>query len=451
MQGAPDPPTFRELTRVFFRIGLLSFGGPAGQIALMHKELVEERCWISDAQFIHALNYCMLLPGPEATQLATYIGWLLHRTAGALVAGILFVLPGFVTVLGLSAVYVTFHRVPVVSGALFGLKAAVVAIVFEALVRVGRRAIRGRFSAGIALGSFLALAAFAVPFPVVVLSAALLGLAFGPRTSNAPSTELRAEDTSCVVDAMLARGTLTHVTPSRTRTLRTLAIFSVVWLAPVALVAWVFGRRSVLFTEGLFFAKAAVVTFGGAYSVLAYVAQRAVETYGWLSAGEMVDGLGLAETTPGPLILVLEFVGFVAAQRAPGSLPPLVAGVIGATLTVWVTFVPCFLFVLVGAPWIESLRKNAVLSRALGSVTAAVVGVIANLALYFSLHALFGRIEEHVWGPLRMAMPVLATLHPSALALAALAMVATFRFHVSVPKLVVTFATLGAVVQTFAF
>jgi chromate transporter len=444
---APPRPSFRELVRVFLRIGLLSFGGPAGQIALMHKELVEERRWISDARFIHALSYCMLLPGPEAQQLATYIGWLLHRTPGAIVAGGLFVLPGFFVVLVLSAVYAAFHRVPIVDGALHGLKAAVIAIVIEALVRVGRRALRGSFAIGVAVCAFVALAVFAVPFPIVVVVAAIAGLAFGPRRPAPADDETAENEPTSVVDEMLARGELAHATPSMARALRALVVFAVLWLTPLALVRASFGAKSVFVEEGLFFAKTSLVTFGGAYAALAYVAQQAVDTYAWLSAGEMVDGLGLAETTPGPLMLVLEFVGYVAAHRAHGDLPPAAAGILGATLTVWMTFVPCFFFVLVGAPWIERPRKSATLARALGAVTAAVVGVIANLAFFFAVHALFGRVDVQAIGPIHVTYPVPATIDWLEAGLAAVAMVCVLRFHVSVPKLVAAFAVVGAAVH----
>jgi chromate transporter len=440
-----ERPSFAELTRVFLRVGLLSFGGPAGQIAMMHKELVDERRWISDARFLHALNYCMLLPGPEAQQLATYVGWLLHRTPGALVAGGLFVLPGFFTVLALSAVYAAWHRVPAIEGALFGLKAAVVAIVFEALIRVGKRALKTRFALAVAILAFLALAVFAVPFPIVVLAAAGLGVAMGPRAGAPSDVEAKTEDS--VIDAMAARGELAHATPSVKRALGTAIVFVAAWLAPLAIAALVLGGGSVHVTLGVFFSKMALVTFGGAYAALAYVAQEAVQRFAWLTPGEMVDGLGLAETTPGPLILVLEFVGYVAAYRSPGALSPWASGLLGAAMTVWATFTPCFLFVLVGAPWIESLRKSVVLTRALSAVTAAVVGVVANLTTFFTLHALFRRVTLRAWGIVRVEVPDLASIDPAAAALSVVALVAALRFKTSVPKLVASFAAAGIVVH----
>jgi chromate transporter len=442
---APPRPSLAEVTRVFLRIGLLSFGGPAGQIAMMHKELVDDRRWIGDKRFLHALNYCMLLPGPEAQQLATYIGFLLHGTRGALIAGGLFVLPGALVVLGLSITYATLHRVFVVDGALYGLKAAVIAIVLHALERVGKRALHGGFARGIAVASFVALAMFAVPFPIVVALAALLGLAFGPRKASAADDDEGGEGS--VVDAMLERGELAHVAPSRARAIRTAATFAALWLTPLVVVRALLGPSSVFAQETAFFAKTALVTFGGAYAVLAYVAQRAVEGYGWLSARQMVDGLGLAETTPGPLILVLEFVGFLGAYHAHGTVA---AGVLGAALTVWTTFVPCFLWVLLGAPWMERLRRNAALSRSLAAVTAAVVGVIANLAFYFAVHALFADVTPRALGPVTVTLPVLASLDRPLAVLSVVAIVATFRFHVSMPKLVAAGAVLGVAVRALA-
>jgi chromate transporter len=389
----------------------------------------------------------MLLPGPEAQQLATYVGWLLYRTPGAIVAGGLFVLPGFFVVLALSAIYAAYHRVPLVEGALYGLKAAVIAIVIEALVRVGKRALKSSFAIGVAVCAFVALAVFAVPFPVVVLTAGLAGLLFGPRRP-APADEAATKDEPpSVVDAMFARGELGHATPSRSRAARVTIVFAALFLTPLVVVRSTLGATSVLFDEGLFFAKTSLVTFGGAYAALAYVAQQAVEHYSWLSAGEMVDGLGLAETTPGPLMLVLEFVGYVGAHRAHGDLPAAASGLLGATLTVWMTFVPCFFFVLLGAPWIERLRKSAVLARSLAAVTAAVVGVIANLAFFFAVHALFGRVDVHAIGPVHVSVPALSTIDPVEALLAAIALGCVLKLHVSVPKLVGAFAVIGVLVH----
>jgi chromate transporter len=444
-------PTFKEAVAVWLRIGLLGFGGPAGQIALMHRELVETRNWVSETRFLHALNYCMLLPGPEAQQLATYIGWLLHRTPGGIVAGTLFVLPGFLVILTLSLLYALYHEVPTVAAALFGLKAAVVAIVIEALIRVSRRALRDGRAVATAVAAFIALFFFAVPFPIVVISAAAFGFLTGGASASATGSQHAAiESDSSVVDRMFAAGELTHTTPRRGRALRVIAIGLLVWWAPVLFVAWALGGDSVFVDQALFFSKAAVVTFGGAYAVLAYVAQQASDVYGWLAPGEMLDGLGLAETTPGPLILVLQFVGFIGAYRHPGSLDPVVAGVIGSVLTVWVTFVPCFLWIFLGAPYIEALRGNRKLQGALSAITAAVVGVIANLSVWFALHTVFGTIAMTEMGPLRLLRPEWATLSFSALALTIVALIATFKLHLGMPKTLALSAALGLAVHALS-
>ncbi|OYY83562.1 MAG: chromate transporter, partial [Rhizobiales bacterium 35-66-30] len=389
--SAPAPPTFAEATRVWARIGLLSFGGPAGQIALMHKELVEERRWIGEQRFLHALNYCMLLPGPEAQQLATYIGWLMHRTAGGLVAGILFVLPGAFVMLGLSILYVLYREVPLIDAVFFGVKAAVLAVVVEAVLRIGRRALKNRVMIAIAVAAFIGIFVFRIPFPLIILIAGFIGwigsrqapqlFAAGGHGSRGAVPEFKG-----VVDLMFERGELTHAEPSWGRAFRVIAVWLPIWLGPVLLL-WLLTDSSSVWTQlGAFFSSMAVVTFGGAYAVLAYVAQAAVDTFGWLAPGEMVDGLGLAETTPGPLIMVLQFVGFLAAYRAPGVLDPLLAGCLGALLTTWVTFAPCFFWIFLGAPYIEALRGNKAISSALSAITAAVVGVVMNLALWFALH-----------------------------------------------------------------
>ncbi|WP_412033176.1 chromate efflux transporter [Mesorhizobium sp. CA8] len=425
----PAAPSFREATRLWTKIGLLSFGGPAGQIALMHKELVEERRWIGEERFLHALNYCMLLPGPEAQQLAIYIGWLLHRTAGGLVAGTLFVLPGALVMLGLSSFYMLYNDVPVVEALFFGIKAAVLAVVVEAVIRIGKRALKNRAMIVIAVAAFLAIYAGKLPFPLIVLAAAFIGWIgnrFAPRlfSGSAHGKGSAAADTSGVVDLMFERGELGHTMPTRWHAVRTTAIWLPVWLGPVALIAALAGPASVWTQIGGFFSLMAVVTFGGAYAVLAYVAQAAVTSFGWLSAGQMVDGLGLAETTPGPLILVLQFVGFAAAYRHAGAISPLLAGSLGSALTLWVTFVPCFFWIFLGAPYIEQLRQNKALAAALGAITAAVVGVIMNLALWFALHVVFGKVASVGWG---VEVPVLSSLDWRAALLSAAAMVAMFR------------------------
>jgi chromate transporter len=405
-------PSFNEALAVWARIGVLSFGGPAGQIALMHRVLVDERRWISEERFLHALNFCMLLPGPEAMQLATYVGWLLHGTLGGLAAGLLFVLPGALVVLALSIAYALYGHVPLVEAAFVGIKAAVLVIVIEALLRVARRALREPSHWVIAASAFIAIFFFAVPFPLVIAAAALAGYALAENRRQAASHT----ETSPVPLAS---------------TLRTAGVWLALWVAPLVLLALLFGRDHFLTDIAIFFSKLAVVTFGGAYSVLAYMAQQAVETYGWLSAGEMLDGLGLAETTPGPLILVTEFVGFLAGYRHGGE-PKLAFGLFGAAVTLWATFVPCFLWIFVGAPYIERLEANPRLASALSGVTAAVVGVILNLSLWFALHVFFAKVEPAWHGPLRLWLPDPATLDVEAVALAALAALLLLRLKFSI-------------------
>jgi chromate transporter len=444
---APERVSFSRALRVWAKIGLLSFGGPAGQVALMHQELVEKRRWIDEERFLHALNYCMLLPGPEAQQLATYIGWLMHKTRGGLAAGLLFVVPGFLMMLALSALYAGFGEAPAVAALFFGLKAAVFAVVVEAVLRIGKRALKSRLLVGLAALAFVAIFFFEVAFPVVVLVAGLLGFV-GARFAPWAFPETKKADAGAnaetVVARMAAAGELAHTAPSARRAAKVLGVCLLVWGLPLVVMVAVFGRESVFVEEGVFFSKTAMVTFGGAYAVLAYVAQRAVETYGWLRPGEMLDGLGLAETTPGPLILVLQFVGFLAAHRNPGALSPMTAGVLGAVTTVWVTFAPCFLWIFLGAPYIEALRGRRSLSAALSAITAAVVGVILNLSLWFGLHLLFHRVDERHVGPLRYYVPDPATLDAPALVLAALASLALFRFKLGLPKTLAASAVLGA-------
>jgi chromate transporter len=442
----PDAVSFGEAARVWLRIGLLSFGGPAGQIALMHEELVKKRRWVDEARFLHALSYCTLLPGPEAQQLATYLGWLMHRTPGGLAAGTLFVLPGALVVLALSLSYATLRDVAWVAGVFHGLGAVVLAIVIDALLRVGKRALRTRAQAAVAGASFVGLFFFDVPFPFVVAGAALVG-GIGSRWApaafpGASHGEGRA-GTPSLLDRMEARGELAHAAPSVGRAARVLAVSLVLWALPFALSAALAGPRSVYLEEATFFSQVAMVTFGGAYAVLSYVAQRAVEGYGWLSAGEMVQGLGLAETTPGPLILVVQFVGFLGAYHDPGTLPPWLAGTLGALVTLWVTFVPCFLWIFLGAPFVEALRRNAMLSAALGAITASVVGVILNLSVWFSLHVLFRVIEPRTLGPARLLVPDLGSLDAAAAAIAATGALCLFAGKLGVPRTLAIGAGLG--------
>jgi chromate transporter len=380
---------YRQLFAVFGRIGLLSFGGPAGQIALMHTVLVDEKKWLDEKRFLHALNFCMLLPGPEAMQLATYSGWLKRGVWGGLIAGVLFVLPGFAVLLALSMIYAAFGDVPAIAGLLFGLKAAVLAIVLQALHKVAKRALKGWESVALAIAAFIALAAFQMPFPIVIALAGLAGWLMANRFA-----QHQDEAASASVDKPLG-----HVAG-------VLAWAVLLWLLPLAVLLAALGRENVFAAQALFFSQTAIVTFGGAYAVLAYVGQQAVEVYRWLSPGEMLTGLGLAETTPGPLILVLVFVGFLGAYRDAGMPGPMTAGILGAVLTAWFTFVPCFIWVFLGAPFMERLRGNKALSGALAAITAAVVGVIANLSVWFALHVLFGEVGSLTMGPVSVHAPV---------------------------------------------
>lgn len=442
----PRVPFFEAL-RLWAKIGLLSFGGPAGQIALMHRELVERRRWISESRYLHALNYCMLLPGPEAQQLATYVGWLLHRKWGGIVAGALFVLPGCLAMLLLSWLYVRYTNVAAVTALFFGLKAAVLAVVVEAVMRIGRRALKNAFMVGIAAAAFIAIYVFKVPFPWIVLGAAAIGAAgpsMLPAMFPAPKDGDGQTEREFIVDQMHANGELEHARPNAGRAFRTTLACLALWFAPVALIAAWIGADHVIAREGVIFSQTAVVTFGGAYAVLAYIAQRAVEDLHWLKPGEMIDGLALAETTPGPLIMVLQFVGFLAAYRYAGPLDPWFAAVLGALVTTWVTFLPSFLFIFVGAPYMESLRRHRALNAALSCVTAAVVGVILNLSVWFALHTIFRRNETVTYGPLQLDVPVWSSLEPGALLLGAAALLATLKFKVGMGWTLIGSALLGA-------
>jgi chromate transporter len=444
--SAAAPIPFGEAFRLWMKIGWLSFGGPAGQIALMHRELVERRRWISEARFLHALNYCMLLPGPEAQQLATYVGWLLHRTWGGIVAGGLFVLPGMLVMLVLSWLYVSYSALGPVAALFFGLKAAVLAVVIDAVLRIGRRALKNRFTVALAAAAFFAIYFFKVPFPWIVAGAALIGLVarhvLPQYFQQAAPADSRAEQ-GFVVDRMYTDGQLAHARPNARRALTLTVVCLAIWMLPVALVALWLGAQHVLAREGVIFGQTAVVTFGGAYAVLAYIGQRAVQELQWLRPGEMIDGLAMAETTPGPLILVLQFVGFVAAYRYATPLDPWLSAVLGACLTTWVTFVPSFAFIFIGAPYMESLRQHRGLNAALSCVTAAVVGVILNLSVWFATHTLFGRVDARSYGLVHVDVPVWSTLEPVALALAAASMIAMLRFKVGMAWTLAGSAALG--------
>jgi chromate transporter len=405
-------PSFSEANRTFGKIGLLSFGGPAGQIALMHRLLVDEKRWLEEKQFLNALNFCMLLPGPEAMQLATYAGWLLHGVKGGLMAGLLFVLPGALVLLALSAAYVFLGDQTWMAGLLFGLSAAVLALVIEALIRVSKRALKSRFAYVIAALAFVAIALLKLPFPLVVLLAAIVGVA---RYRMMPGGEAQAAQTS------IARAPLSS-------TISNTLIWLAIWLVPLALLVWINPGNGFFKDAALFFSKAAVVTFGGAYAVLVYAGQQAVEVYGWLKPGEMVTGLGLAETTPGPLILVLVFVAFVGGSRISGY-DAFTGGVLGGVTALWFTFVPCFLWIFAGAPFVEAAGRVKWISAALSAVTAAVVGVIANLALWFGLHVLFGDVGEARFGPFHLPQFSVTQLDWAALAIALAAGIALLKYH----------------------
>jgi chromate transporter len=441
--------TFREAFWVWVKVALNSFGGPAAQIAVMHRYLVEERRWISEERFLHALNYCMLLPGPEAQQLATYIGWLLHKTRGGIVAGTLFVIPGFLFMLALSILYAGYQDLSVVQWLFFGLKPAVLAIVLEAVLRIGKRALKSRPMIALAGLAFAAIFLYDAPFPLIVLSAAMFGFLVGRFRPDAfaepqASTSGQLACDGPAIDILLDRGNLEHVRPSLLRSVGVLSVWSTLWFGPVLLIFLYLGAQSVFFHEAIFFSKSAVVTFGGAYAVLAYVAQQAVDLYGWLKPGEMLEGLGLAETTPGPLILVLQFVGFLGAYRNPDGLDPMLAGVLGSAITVWVTFTPCFLFIFLGAPYIEALRANQSLKTAMSCITAAVVGVVLNLAVWLALNTIFGSLRDvYVLGA-HLQVPDIATTNVPSLIIAIAAVLALFRFKIGMIYTIAGCAGLGA-------
>ena len=446
-KSADDTVSLAEAARVWAKIGWLGFGGPAGQIALMHRELVEKRRWISDERFLHALSYCMLLPGPEAQQLAIYIGWLMHRTAGGVIAGTLFVLPGVIVIGALSWLYATYQQLPAVAAIFFGLKAAVLAVVVEAVLRVGRRALKNRLMVAIAAAAFIVLYCFKLPFPLVILGAAAIGIVgrhWRPESFPAPASSAALAQGDYLVDRRIARGELTQMSRPLHKSIAVLIVCSVLWVGPIVAVIALFGRDSIFAQQGVFFGEAAVVTFGGAYAVLAYIAQKAVETYGWLSPGEMVDGLALAETTPGPLIMVVQYVAFLSAFRHPGGMPPYAAAVLGSLLTTWVTFAPCFLWIFLGAPYVEALRGNRTIHAALSAITAAVVGVILNLSVWFAVHTIFHTVRATQSGLVRADIPDWNSIDPAALALGAASLLAMLRFKLGMGWTLLGSAVLGA-------
>jgi chromate transporter len=424
------------------KLGFINFGGPTGQIALMHEELVDRRRWISNERFLHALNYCMLLPGPEAQQLAIYVGWLLHKVRGGLIAGIAFILPAFFLIMGLSWAYAVHGDVPAIAGVFSGLQAAVVAIVAAALIRIGRRTLRNGVMVGIGVGAFVAIFLGRIPFPYIVLVAGAIGLVVGRARSDffVPlEVEGYGDDTAIRDEGPAAA----HTRASSGRSLRVLFTGLALWVVPLVLVSLAPGAPEILGQEARFFSQAALVTFGGAYAVLAYINQAAVQQYGWLLPGQMVTGLGLAESTPGPLIMVTEFVGFIAAYRNPGGMDPVLAGVVGATVTTWATFAPCFLWIFLGAPYIERLRDSRALTAALSAITAAVVGVILNLAVTFGIHTLFERVRtEEVLGG-TVPVPMLSSVNLFAAVVVILSFVALWRFRVNVLWVIAASALAG--------
>jgi chromate transporter len=435
---AGDLVPLGEATRAWFAISLQTFGGPAGQIAVMQHALVDEKRWIGQRRFLHALSFCTMLPGPEAQQLAIYVGWLLNGVPGGLIAGILFVLPGVVALLGLSALYVGAGDTTIVTAVLAAVAPAVLVIVAQAVVRVGGRALGHPALVALAVAAFVALSIFKTPFPLVIGTAAAIGWVLGRWAPNTMRDKAPAREAPTGPTPLISDDQLHTERPSRIHAAKVIGVGVVAWAVPVGAVVALAGRDSIFADMAMFFTGAALVTFGGAYAVLAYVAQKAVQFYGWLTPSEMITGLALAETTPGPLIMVVQFVAFVGAYHDPGSLNPWVAAVLASLLTTWVTFVPCFVFVFVGAPYVERLRGNRGLSAALTGIMAAVVGVIANLAIYFAIHTLFSDVGTVTWGPIKLQLPELGSLKPLSLAVAVFAAVLLFRARWSV------LATLGA-------
>lgn len=432
---------WRDAVRAWAYVALHSFGGPAGQIAVMHRVFVDERRWLSERQFLHALNYCMLLPGPEAMQLATYTGWLTHGVRGGLTAGLLFVLPGFVSILVLSVAYAASQGAGPVEAIFLGIKPAVIAIVMQAMIRIGARVLDNALMLSIAAAAFLAVFLYKIPFPVIIVLAALIGWAGAKRRPDLfqPKASATYRPPAGPVDA----GAFTHPRPSLLAALRTTVIWLAVWLLPVAALALALGHQNVFARQALFFSGTAVVTFGGAYAVLSYVAQQAVEVYGWLQPGEMLDGLGLAESTPGPLIQVVQFVGFMGAARAESALHPLIAGSLASVVVTWVTFAPCFLWIFVGAPFVEALRRNESLNAALSAITASVVGVILNLAVWFAVHTCFTDVGELAFAGARIPAPDLQSANPAAIAITIIALLMVFALRWSVLRVIGVCAAIG--------
>ncbi len=440
-----DAVPMRDALKVWLRVAALSFGGPVAQIAVMHRIVVEEKRWIGEERFLHALNYCMLLPGPEATQMAVYLGWLLNRAWGGFLAGFLFVLPGVIVMMILSVFYAGYGEMPAIAALFYGIKAAVLAIVIEAVIRIGRRALKTEAQIAIAAAAFVGIFFLDAPFPLIIVAAGVAGFLgsrawpsqFAPAAGHGRAKEMPPP--------VIPEDRLHEVAPSARRTLWILLLFAVVWLGPLVAVVAKLGFADVYSQIGFFFSKLAVVTFGGAYAVLAYMAQQAVETHGWVTAGEMLDGLGLAETTPGPLIMVTQFIGFLAAYRDPGTLTPMAAGALGGLMATWATFGPSFFLIFLGAPYIETLRQNKALSAALAAITAAVVGVVLNLAVWFAVHVMFSDVGEIAFGPVKIPVPAWASLDAMTAALSAAALVAMLRFKLGMLTTLAAAALIGVV------
>lgn len=441
-------PTFKEAFQVWLKVALYSFGGPAGQIAVMHKYIVEEKKWLGENRFLHALNYCMLLPGPEAQQLATYIGWLMHKTRGGLMAGGLFVLPGFLSILILSILYALWKDLTFVQGIFYGIKPAVLAVVVGAVIKIGKRALKNEVMVGIAVLAFIAIFFFKISFPYIVIAAGLLGY-FGGRIWEEKFYVIKGHADKTGSEEGLIDSAIQSEKPNLSKIIRVALFWLALWLLPVAgLLLWL-GTENVFTKEALFFSQSAIVTFGGAYSVLAYISQKAVETYAWVQPGEMLDGLGMAETTPGPLIQVVQFVGFMGAFRNAGTLDPILAGVLASVLVTWVTYLPSFLFIFTGAPYIEYLRGDKSLSTALSGITAAVVGVILNLGIWFSLHTLFGKVDEVLAGPLHLPLPVWNTVDWGAVFITLAALFFSFRLKWGMLRTIGVCIVLGLIFKFF--
>jgi chromate transporter len=441
-------PTFKEAFQVWLKVALYSFGGPAGQIAVMHKYIVEEKKWLGENRFLHALNYCMLLPGPEAQQLATYIGWLMHKTRGGIMAGGLFVLPGFLSILILSVLYALWKDLTFVQGIFYGIKPAVLAVVVGAVIKIGKRALKNEVMVGIAVLAFIAIFFFKISFPYIVIAAGLLGY-FGGRIWEEKFYVIKGHADKTGGEEGLIDSSIQSEKPNLSKILRVALFWLALWWLPVAgLLLWL-GSENVFTKEALFFSQSAIVTFGGAYSVLAYISQKAVETYAWVQPGEMLDGLGMAETTPGPLIQVVQFVGFMGAFRNAGTLDPILAGVLASVLVTWVTYLPSFLFIFTGAPYIEYLRGNKSLSTALSGITAAVVGVILNLGIWFSLHTLFGKVDEVLAGPLHLPLPVWNTVDWGAVFITVAALFFSFRLKWDMLRTIGVCIVLGLIFKFF--